>query len=211
MNNTTKTASRGRIRYIVVTAILGAVAAVIQLLEFSVPVMPGFIKLDFSELPALISAFSLGPVSGVCVCLIKNLIKLITTTTGGIGEIANFLIGICLVIPAGLIYKHNRTIKGAVVGCLAGSLIMAVLSLPVNYFIAYPFYAKIMPVDAIVGAYQAINPNVNGLLGCLIMFNMPFTFCKGIIDSIITFAIYKRLSPIIKGSPSSGKRADGQQ
>ena len=191
--------NRGMIRYIAVTALMGAIAAAIQFLEFSVPIMPGFIKLDFSELPALISAFALGPVSGGCVCLIKNLFKLLTTQTGGIGELANFLIGICLVIPAGLIYRADRTRRGAIIGCLGGSLCMALLSLPVNYFITYPIYEKFMPIDAIIGAYQAINPNVNGLLGCLVMFNMPFTFCKGLIDSIITFAVYKRLSPVIKG------------
>ena len=206
MNNSVTEKSLSYIRYITVTAIMAAVAAVLQLLEFPLPMLiPPFIKFDFSELPALISAFALGPVSGVTVCLIKNVVKLLTSQSGGIGELANFLIGACFVGVAGLIYKHNRTRKGALIACLAGSAAMAVLSLPINYYITYPFYSKFMPIDQIVRMYQEINPNVNGLVGCLIIFNIPFTFMKGVADSIITFAVYKYLSPVIKGQKNQKK------
>ena len=206
MNNFVTEKSLSYIRYITVTAIMAAVAAVLQLLEFPLPMLiPPFIKFDFSELPALISAFALGPVSGVTVCLIKNVVKLLTSQSGGIGELANFLIGACFVGVAGVIYKHNRTRKGALIACLAGSAAMAVLSLPINYYITYPFYSKFMPIDQIVRMYQEINPNVNGLVGCLIIFNIPFTFMKGVADSIITFAVYKYLSPVIKGRKNQKK------
>lgn len=209
MNNSVTEKSLSYIRYITVTAIMAAVAAVLQLLEFPLPMLiPPFIKFDFSELPALISAFALGPVSGVTVCLIKNVVKLLTSQSGGIGELANFLIGACFVGVAGVIYKHNRTRKGALIACLAGSAAMAVLSLPINYYITYPFYSKFMPIDQIVRMYQEINPNVNGLVGCLIIFNIPFTFMKGVADSIITFAVYKYLSPVIKGRKNQ-KKAEG--
>ena len=207
MNNPVTEKSLSHIRYITVTAIMAAVAAVLQLLEFPLPMLiPPFIKFDFSELPALISAFALGPVSGVTVCLIKNVVKLLTSQSGGIGELANFLIGACFVGVAGVIYKHNRTRKGALIACLAGSAAMAVLSLPINYYITYPFYSKFMPIDQIVQMYQEINPNVNGLVGCLIIFNIPFTFLKGAADSIITFAVYKYLSPLIKGRKDPEKQ-----
>ncbi|MCR5262563.1 MAG: ECF transporter S component [Clostridiales bacterium] len=206
MNNSVTEKSLSYIRYITVTAIMAAVAAVLQLLEFPLPMLiPPFIKFDFSELPALISAFALGPVSGVTVCLIKNVVKLLTSQSGGIGELSNFLIGACFVGVAGVIYKHNRTRKGALIACLAGSAAMAVLSLPINYYITYPFYSKFMPIDQIVRMYQEINPNVNGLVGCLIIFNIPFTFMKGVADSIITFAVYKYLSPVIKGRKNQKK------
>ena len=107
--------------------------------------------------------------------------------------------GVFFVVPAGVIYKKLKSRKGALVGCLLGAVIMAVLSVPINYFITYPIYAKFMPIDAIIGMYQAIIPSVNGLLQCLIVFNMPFTFIKGIIDSVLAFLIYKRISHIIKG------------
>ena len=186
-------------RFIVVTAILSAVSYILMLLDFSVPFMPGFIKLDVSELPALIGAFALGPVCGAAVCLVKNLLHLLVTTTGGVGELSNFLLGAVFTFTAGLIYMKNRTKKGALLGSLIGAAVMAVLSVPINYFITYPFYMNLMPLDKIIAAYQAIFGGVNSLLSCLVVFNLPFTFLKGLLDAGLTALIYKRLSPIIKG------------
>ncbi len=186
-------------RKLAVTAILGAVAAALMFVAFSVPLMPNFIQLDVSELPALIAAFSMGPLSGVAVCLIKNLVHLLATSTGGVGELSNFLLGTAFVLPAGLIYKASKSRKGALIGSLAGAAAMAVASLPANYFITYPVYTLFMPMEAIIGAYQLINPHVDSLLDALIWFNMPFTFCKGLISVAVTFLIYKKISPIIKG------------
>ena len=129
------TNTQSKIHKMVVTAMLSAVAAVLMFLEFSVPIMPSFIKLDISELPALLASFSLGPVYGVVVCLVKNLINLTHTSTGGVGELCNFLLGVTFVVPAGLLYKKMKNRKGAFLGSLVGSAIMAVLSVPLNYFI----------------------------------------------------------------------------
>ena len=187
------------VRKITTCAMLSAVSAVLMFFSFSVPLMPGFIKFDFSELPALLAAFALGPVYGVVVCLVKNLINLFFTTTGGVGEFANFLLGAMLVLPAGLIYKFKKDRIGALLGAVIGSAVMAVASLPINYFITYPFYAAAMlPMENIIAMYQAINPKVETLLDCLLWFNVPFTFVKGIAVSLITFLIYKPLSPILK-------------
>ena len=100
---------RSRVRYMTSTALLSAVAFVLQFFEFSIPLMPAFIKMDISDLPELIGAFALGPVSGVLVALIKNLIHLPLSHTGGVGELCNFLLGACFALTAGLIYKHNKT------------------------------------------------------------------------------------------------------
>ena len=97
------------IRYITVTAMLSAVAFILMFLDFSVPFMPGFIKMDISELPALIGAFSMGPACGVIVCLVKNLLHLLVTTTGGVGELSNFSLGAVFVLTAGLIYKKKKS------------------------------------------------------------------------------------------------------
>ena len=198
---------RSRTRTIAQVAMLGAVAAVLMYLEFPIPIMPAFVKLDVSELPALIASFAYGPVSGILVCLIKNLIKLPSTSTAAVGELFNFVMGALFVGVAGLIYKRNKTRKGAIVGALLGALVMAVVSVPYNYFIVYPAYVVMyhLPLDAIIGMYQAINPNVNGLLNCLLVFNLPFTFFKGMLDAVICFAIYKPLSPILHGRNSGGK------
>ena len=172
---------------------MSAVSAILMMLSFNIPIMPAFIKMDFSELPALITAFSIGPVAGVIVCFIKNLINLAFTTTAGVGELSNFILGVALVLPAGLIYKKMKTRAGAI---------------PWNYFITYPAYIKILnfPLEAILGMYQKINPNVNGLLQALLIFNLPYTFCKGIVISLLTFLLYKRLSPIIKGKKKEKKK-----
>lgn len=183
---------------IAVTAILGAVATVLQLFEIPIPVLiPNFVRLDFSELPALLASFSLGPVWGAAVCLIKNLFKLFTSYSGGIGELGNFLFGISFVVPAGIIYKRHKSRRGAFAAALIGAACMAVLSVPINYYITYPVYTKLMPLEAIISLYQQIRPSANGLLNCLITFNAPFTLLKGLLDVVLCFFIYKPLSPLL--------------
>lgn len=183
------------------TGMLGALATILMFLEFPLPmIIPAFIKFDFSELPALLAAFSMGPLSGVFVCLIKNLINLLHTQTGGVGELSNFILGVCFVLPAGLIYKHKKTRKNALIGAILGAVLMSVISVFSNYYIVYPVYSNFMPMEAIIGAYQAINHNVKNLWDALIWFNMPFTFIKGLCSVLITFLIYKHVSPILKGT-----------
>lgn len=188
------------LRRLAVTGILAAVATVLMMLEFPIPfLIPVFIKFDFSELPALLAAFSMGPLSGVAVCLVKNLIHLPLTTTGCVGELCNFLLGVCFVLPAGILYRLRKSRRTALIGALVGAAAMAACSVPLNYFVSYPVYTKFMLLDEIVGAYQALVPGVDGLLQCLVLFNMPFTFCKGVIDTLLVFLIYKHLSPILHG------------
>lgn len=188
-------------RKLTVTAMLSAVASVLMFIDFSVPLMPSFIKMDVSEFPALLASFSLGPIYGAAVCLVKNLVNLIFhSSTGGVGELCNFMLGAFFTIPAGLIYQRDKTRRGAIIGSIVGAALMALLSLPLNYYITYPMYTTLgYPIEAIVGMYQAINPNVDGLLACLVTFNIPFTFVKGMLDVLITVLIYKRLSPILHG------------
>ncbi len=160
--------------------------------------MPSFLKLDFSEVPALIAAYSLGPVSGVIVCLVKNLINMTATTTGCVGELSNFMLGCMLVVPAGMIYKYKRNRIGALVGALVGSVIMGLGSLLTNYYIVYPVYYNFLPYEAILGMYQALYPKVNDLWDCLLVFNLPFTVMKGLLCAVITFVIYKPVSIVMK-------------
>ena len=181
-------------------AMLSAVSTVLMFFSFNVPLMPSFIKMDLSELPALLAAFTFGPMSGVAVCFIKNLINVFFTTTGGVGEISNFLLGSMFVAPAGFIYQKMKTKKGAMVASVVGAATMALLSVVTNYYIVYPVYSNLMaPMEAILGAYRAINPNVETLMDALLWFNMPYTFIKGMLSVVITMFIYKPLSPILRG------------
>ena len=181
-------------------AMLSAVAAVLQFVEFSIPLIPSFVKLDISDLPALLGTFSLGPVYGVVIQLVKNLLHLPFGSSAGVGELSNFILGAVFVLCAGLVYR-----KGALIGAMLGAVLMAVVSVPSNYFFVYPAYVKVygMPLEAIIGAYQAILgtiaevPSSNALLNCLLVFNVPFTLCKGLLDVGLCFLIYKPLSPLL--------------
>ncbi len=188
------------IRNISVTAIMGAVGFVLMRLAFPISfLIPSFIKFDISELPALVISFALGPWWGVLVCLIKNLLHLPFTTTLCIGELSNFILGAIFVYISGHVYMIKKSRKGALIGAVVGAIIMAIVSIPANYFIVYPIYAKILlPMDAIIGMYSALLPSVDNLFEALLIFNLPFNLAKGLIDAAICFAIYKKLSPILK-------------
>lgn len=198
--DTTKRTSKVNVRYLTVTAMLSAVAYILMFLDFSVPFMPGFIKMDLSELPALIGSFAMGPVCGVIVCLVKNILHLFITSTGGVGELSNFILGVAFVFPAGLIYKHKKSRKNALIGSLLGAVIMAAFSIVSNYFLVYPVYYNFMPEETVLAAYQAIVPSMKNMLQCLVCFNMPFTLVKGLFSVVITFLVYKHISPILKGT-----------
>ena len=188
-------------KFITITAILTAIAVVLQYLEFPVPMfIPPFVKFDFSDLPAILAAFLVSPVSGVLVCLLKNVIHIAVSQSAGVGELCNFLLGAVMVIPAWLIYKIKPS-KGMAAAAMAiGSLITAIVSIFINYFITYPFYQEAyhLPIDAIIGMYRELNGGVGSLWDALIWFNAPFTFVKFLLDSMVVFFIYKPLAKAIK-------------
>ena len=165
------------VKGIAVSAVCGALGFVLMLLEFPLPfIIPSFIKLDFSEIPALIASFAYGPIYGILVCAVKNLLHLFVTTSGGVGELSNFILGAIFVGAAGIVYSkmHNR--KGALIGSLVGAFLMALISVFTNYFIVYPAYVVIygMPMEAILGMYKALLPAADNLWKALIIFNFPF-------------------------------------
>ena len=188
-------------RKITVTAIMSALSFALMMLDFPVPMLiPSFIKFDFSELPALITAFAYGPGWGVLVCLIKNVLHLPMSSTQYVGELSNFLMGAVFVFVAGLFYKIKRTRSFALSGALVGNLAMAIACFVVNYFVTYPIYMEILlPEEALMGMYQAILPSVDSIAKAILIFNVPFTFVKGLASVLITFLVYRKLSPLLKG------------
>ena len=187
------------IRNITVTALMSAAATVLMFVSFGLPILPSYLKVDFFVLPALLTSFALGPVYGVIVCLVKNLFNVAATTTGGVGELCNFLLGALFVAPAGIIYRRHRTRSTALIGTLVGVLTMTVCSFFVNNFLVYPAYLLIMPEQAIVDMYSALVPWADEIWKGIVVFNMPLTFFKGLADAALTFILYKHLSPLLKG------------
>ena len=186
---------------ITVSAVLGALGFILMLLEFPLPfIIPSFIKLDFSEIPALIACFAYGPFYGILVCLIKNLLHLFVTTSAGVGELSNFVLGAIFVGVAGVVYKKLHSRKGALIGSLIGAAIMAVISIFTNYFIVYPAFSVLygLPMEAILDMYKALLPAADNLWKALVIFNLPFNLAKGILEAAVCFAVYKRLSPLLK-------------
>ncbi len=180
---------------------LTAAAAILQYIEISIPIIPSFIKLDFSDLPALLGAFAYGPVAGILIELLKNIIHMPASGSQFIGELSNFVLGAAFAGTAGFIYKKKKTKLGAFVGGLVGSLVMAAVCVPFNYLVVYPLYYSVLgfPEEAVLGMYQAILPTIKSIFEALLVFNLPFTFVKGLISVAVSMLIYKPLSPLLKG------------
>ena len=188
-------AEKTNVTKLTIIALLAAVAVVLQYLEFGVPFVPSFLKMDLSDIPELIGAFIIGPMGGVVICLVKNLVHLLVSQSAFVGELSNFLLGTVFCVVAGLIYKHKKTKATARVACLLGALAMAIVSLPINYFIVYPIYAQLFGgMETILGLYQTILPAADSLWKALLIFNVPFTLVKGLLCSLVTMLIYKPLS-----------------
>ena len=182
---------------------LSAVAVVLQYLEIPIPMLiPPFIKFDFSDLPALIGSFAYGPLAGVLIEFIKNLIHCAVSKSATVGELSNFILGASLTATAGFIYKHHKTKKTAIIGGLVGALVMGIMSVPSNYYVVYPFYYNFMPEETVLAAYQAILPSVSTIMQCLLIFNLPFTIVKGVVCALIAMPIYKPLTRVLKDQES---------
>lgn len=194
-----------KVRVLTGTAMLTAVGVVLQYLEISIPIIPSFIKLDFSDLPQLIGAFAYGPVAGVLICLVRNLIHMAVSQSGFVGELSNFLLGATFALVAGLIYKHKKTKKNAFIAGICGAVAMAVVCLPINYFIIYPLYYNVigLPEAAVLDMYKVVYPGTNSILQGLLIFNVPFTFVKAMISVVLSMIIYKPISPLLKGKENS--------
>lgn len=189
---------QGKTRRIALGGMLAALASVLMFLEFSVPLVPSFLKLDLSEIPAMIGACALGPVGGILISLVKNLLHLPFTNSGGVGELANFLLSAACVLPVGLIYRLRRDRVGVILGVLAGTAAMSLVSLPVNYYITYPFYTVFMDMDVILGMYREFIPGIRGLWDALLRVNVPFTIVKGLLSGLACILVYRPIERYLR-------------
>ena len=190
-------------KFIARTGLFAAMSIILYLvpgLNFAVPFFPSFLKFHFDEVPALIAGLAYGPLSGVFVILIKTIVKLPMTNTMAVGELADFIYSIAFVVPAALIYKKHRNIKGALIGLLVATVIQVLVSAFVTSFLILDFYIFMMgwPKSLILNMCKAANPNVTSLGWTFFFFvGLPFNAMKDAIVVIITFLLYKRLHKII--------------
>ncbi|MBQ4579591.1 MAG: ECF transporter S component [Clostridia bacterium] len=184
------------VQYMTRIAILGALSAILFMIE--VPVV-AFYKLDVSTMPALLGAFSMGPMAGLAILLIKNLFGLLHSSSMYVGELADMIMGAAYVLPAALIYRYKKTRKNALIGMVVGTLVMVVVAVLVNWKIMIPFYmtAYGMPMEKIVAMAQSAMPFVDTEWELLLYVTAPFNLLKGIVLSALTFLLYKRLSPLL--------------
>lgn len=189
--------------YITKIAMFGVLAYIIMFLEFALPMFPGFLKMDFSELVPLMGSLAMGPLAGMLIELIKNLLHWATaSSTGGVGEIGNFVVGSAYVMTAGFIYKYNKTKKGALIALACSIVAMIVAGAIINYFVTVPFYASVFfkdagGIDGVVGMSAALIPAIKDKFTLILFAFCPFNLIKGIVLSIITIPLYKKVSPLL--------------
>ena len=194
--------NRNKIRTMAQIGMLSAIATVLMLFEIPLPFAPSFYEIDFSEVPILIGSFAMGPLAGAAIEFIKILLNFAIngTLTAGVGEIANFLIGCSLVVPAAMIYRKKHTRNGALLGMVTGTVFMTIVGCFMNAYILLPAYAKAfgMPLDALVGMGTAVNGHITNLLTFVVFAVAPFNLLKGAMVSAVVLLIYKKISPILK-------------
>lgn len=186
------------IQKLIYTAMLAAVAGVLMSLEFSVPMMPPFYKVDFSDVPSVIAVFLMGPVSGICVEVIKLLIKLITvgTNTMYVGELANLIAAFLFIWPLWFLYqKLGANRKAAVEALLLSIVIRTACACFINANITLPLYAKAMslPLDEVIRMVASVNPAIKDLNGFIILATIPFNVLKVGLNYIVGQLLFVRL------------------
>ncbi len=183
--------------------VLAAMAGILMYFQFPLPFAPPFMKVDISDVPSLIGGFALGPIPGVMIVLIKNIIHVIIkgTSTAYVGELSNFIVGSAFVVVSSLIYQKDKTKKTAVKGLLWGTLVMTALAVLSNYFIIFPLYSKAFfggDVNGFVPMAAELNKFVKSYETIMVFAVTPFNIVKGLLASFVTMLLYKRVSPLLK-------------
>lgn len=191
-----------KVQFLAKVSILGALAGIVMVFDFSLPFVPPFYKIDFSEVIVLLCGYALGPASILLCEALKILVNLILngTVTMGIGELANYIMGISFVLPATFMYYKHKTKRNAITGLLLGILSLCIVSSIINYYVMLPVYAYFfdMPLQAIIDMGHAVNNNIHSLWTLILLGVIPFNLLKGGLSAIIILLIYKKVSPIIK-------------
>ncbi|OPJ56033.1 ECF transporter S component [Alkalithermobacter paradoxus] len=180
-------------------SMLSVLSFLLMFIQTPLIFFPEFLKLDVSDIPAVIGGFALGPIAGVFIELLKNLLHFaFKTSTGGVGEFANFIVGGAFVFVSSGIYHMNKTKKNALIGCILGTIVMGLVGGIANYYILIPFYTRFYPIEAIIAMGSAVNKSIVDLKTLIIYGIIPFNIIKGALLSVLTIALYKRVRVLLK-------------
>lgn len=178
-----------RTKVITFLSFMISISVILQYIEISIPILPSFLKLDFSDVPQILTTALLGPWMGILVSLCKNGIHLFLSQSGFIGELSNFILGASFCLIFGYIWPHSKK-----AGILLACIFMAFMSYYSNYYLIYPLYYKVgFSKSAILSMYQLIVPSIQNLSQALLFFNVPFTFIKGFLNTGIFLLIFSRI------------------
>lgn len=192
-------------RTLTTVAMLSAVSYILAFLEFPVPLSPSFAKMDLSDLPALVGTFICGPAAGLLIEFVKNALRLLSTSTGGVGELANFVIGGSYVFAAGfLLYRKCHSRWAAWISCLAASVLMGIVAAIMNYFVLLPMFEQFLPLDQLIVSFSAWIPWIKTKFDVVLYNALPFNFIKGLVVSAVTIAVYQKIAPALKGINMKG-------
>lgn len=194
--------NEGKTKKLVLIAFFSTLSALLMLIEIVVPIVPSFIKMDMSELPVILGGYLLGPANGVVIIILKIVIKLFIkpSSTLFLGEIINFIAGLFYMLPAVLIYKYNKSLKGAIISLSVGTIVSSLVVTVLDYYIVFPLYSILfgMSMDSIIAAGTAINKNIHDLFTLMLISVFPFNLLKYGFTSILTLLLYKHLKNAFK-------------
>ncbi|MCT1795814.1 ECF transporter S component [Helcococcus kunzii] len=180
-------------------AIFSALAGVLMLFKFPIPIAPAFMTVDFGDVATLVSGFVLGPISGIIIVIMKNLINIVLdgTMTAYVGELSNIIVGSIFVGVSSYIYSKNKTRKSAIIGLIGGIVAMTILATLSNYFVIFPIYAKVMHID-LEGFVNFAPKFVKSYNQLIVLSVIPFNLVKGTLNAIVTLIVYKKISRYFK-------------
>ncbi len=161
-------------KHLVTISLLSAIASVLMFYSIPIPFLfPDYLKIDLGDVPAVIAGITMGPLAGGFVELIKNLVNLPTTKSGGVGELANFLIGLSLILPISVLFKRKPSNKTFIVGAVISVVIMTIVGAILNYYVLLPMYGMEVGAEYIM------------------LTTIPFNLFKGTVVMVVSGILYK--------------------
>lgn len=200
MTNSPKNSIRSisKVQQITLVGLFAAISTILMFIEMPLPFMPPFLKVDLSGVPILIMGFMYGPVPAIYVTVIKDLVHMLSSQTGCVGELADIIILSSFAVVSSLLYRRNPSRKGVMLSVAAGAATITVVGALANKYMLIPFFSKIMPLEAIIDACHALNPMINSLNAYVIFGAAPFNLIKGLILSFFTLLLYKKMDSFIR-------------